>query len=986
MCTCVCLAVVTKFSRYNESSDSDECDTSDSESSSSDEADDDADCRPASSKDDTHPTDVAAVDVGLSPADSRDVVNDVSAVSEHSPTQQKTDTESAVMSAEQTDLSTKDDTVHHGSASLDSDSSSSSSTGTPPPPIRSPLHLESTGRFSSLHRQEFRKDVPASQLREQRYTRRSPLRKHEASPSQSEHIMHSDSRNERSPLRTSNDSWYPLAKNSASTSDVQLPSHLVGKNSSPDQRSTACEKKSPLRPRSQEQQSPSGGRSPSRSRSSERRPQSPPGSRYDDAMDRRRNRSGAEYLPRSRTRFRSRSPRKSADGTSLQRHSPRQRRSQSKEKNLPSLSRSRSSSRSSGKSRSRERLVDFPRMKSPSRSRSRSPVRSPFRGRKRSGSIDRRTNWPASRGDRHFALHLDSEVARRSTDAARRRSSRSSSRDRTLSTRYTRDVSSQQTAEDRQLSVKSSPHRPYNRSPNGMERLPHRTDTKSLPRQEFFERPRSKSRSTSRHRSSSPGLSERRSPHRGLSPDQLEKEKVDDGRQYSVRSGCATAKPKDSISRRLPEVWDRQSRVRKRSESPDRYVASHRRSPVPDNEPSVHNSPVSQGHWIHERSARSPPKVNKTIRSYVRKTDSRYNSRSPDRHRRDNQMQNLPVNLKAKSSAKPEVCIDEPRTSAQNKYGQNIADSLSKNSRTSEEKSEDSSVVKRLKKLAEPDTGVEERMTESTRSPLRDKSHLQEAQTERSTDESAGTEPVQISTRKALPLKRPAAPDAAVLEARKRRFEQTQKTDSRSVCIRSSSDVDTGSSQTEVCRQPSPVLRKKSKQRSKDLKESVDKHGIVHKSNETTVGKMRMDTSDISDLTSPNSSLSLEDISEDETLPVRDRQFGERSDLDLAQRQVAKEGDRRRGRNKHSKDVTDIKASTVSSVVKSVKKDSEVSEAHRPVTAATRHSQPAMEIESTVDDSSSSDVGIVLKTSVRNVVSKGLHSYFTNDAFPKLNF
>lgn len=969
----MCLAAVTKFSRYNESSDSDEADTSDSESSSSDDTDSDTDSLPASPKDDSHPRDVAdvvvaEVDVGSSSADSVDSA--AANVSEHSPTQRVPDADVPVVSAEQTELPTEDDTRRRRSASPESDRSSLSSVGTLPSPIRSPLQLD-TGRISSLSRGEFRKDAAAFRPRERTDARRSSDRKHQLSTSRPG-LAHSNIRNERSQLQTSNSFRSHPARNSSSASDLRPLSHLVGEKSSLNRHSAARDKKSPVRLTSRERRPSSDGLSVSRSYSSVMRQQSPRRPQCNDGVNRRKYSPGAERPLRPRSR--SLSAGKSPDKVSLQAGSLHQPRSQSQEKDLPRSSRSHSSSKScqrSSRSRSRGRLLDSPRAQS--QSRSRSPVQSSFHMQTRSGSV----------------AHSTSNCYK---DAVQRQPSRSSSTDRTLLTKHTRDVSSPPTSEDRKFSVKSSPYRSYSRSPDGTERQPRRTDTKPFPSQEFFERQCSNSRSSSHHTSPSPTLSDRRFP----SP--REKETLTE-RHLSGRS---TAKPNESVSRRDPEVRNRlsplTSRVRRRSLSSDRCLPQRRRSP--DNRSSVRNSPVSQRHRIRDRGGGSPQRTDKAVPPNVRKkyspsppdaaetkTNSLYKSRSQDRRDLGRSMRNVPVSSKPKSSVKFEVHHSrrgEFRPPSQKTHRQNLAESPSHPRGVTGDRSEDAPVVERLKKLAEPDNTVQDKMAKSSiKSAGSLQAHLQEGQTESRKNESIPTGLVKISTHKALALKRPAASDASVLEARKRRFEEMQDRDSRSVCIRPSSDAETDNN-AKRSRRFSPIQSNTSKQVGKDLKERVGGHETSDTARESigekSSGKMQLDASDISDLTSADSSMSLEDISEDETPRVQAQQLGEQSDLDLTRQppgralKVGKEGDKFRGRDKSndSEDATTgVKTSTISSIVKPVKKDTELSEIRRPVEAASRRSLPAADVESNDDDSPTSDDGLVVKTTVRNVVNKG---------------
>jgi len=141
--------------------------------------------------------------------------------------------------------------------------------------------------------------------------------------------------------------------------------------------------------------------------------------------------------------------------------------------------------------------------------------------------------------------------------------------------------------------------------------------------------------------------------------------------------------------------------------------------------------------------------------------------------------------------------------------------------------------------------------------------------------------------------------------------------------------------------------------------------------------------SDISDPTSAESSMSLEDISEDETPRVWNKQFGERSDLDATQHRPGRCGvakvsgrDDRRGRGDQKsddEDVTGAKISALSSIVKPVKKDTAQSETGRPgnLLGHDERSQTPAEAQSVVDDSIAAEDAIVIKMASRNVVRKG---------------
>jgi len=264
----------------------------------------------------------------------------------------------------------------------------------------------------------------------------------------------------------------------------------------------------------------------------------------------------------------------------------------------------------------------------------------------------------------------------------------------------------------------------------------------------------------------------------------------------------------------------------------------------------------------------------------------------------------------------------------------------------------------------------------STRSSRREQSrlqkvHLQKAQTLPAETESACAKPEKSNTRKALTLKRPAAAAAAVLEARKRRFDEAQVADSRSVCIRSSS-ASAPVSCTRLARKLSPVQYNKSKQRSRDVEEAVtadvsDIHSkLEERGVERTSGKTLRDASvsDISDPSSADSSMSLEDISEDDTPRGRDKHFVERSDLGSTQPGRGSEvGKQQRS---DGEDVTSSKTSTVvSSVVRPVKKDAGGFQARHSVQTVTRLSQPTSEAQSSVGDSSAAVDTIGVRAAVR---------------------
>jgi len=371
--------------------------------------------------------------------------------------------------------------------------------------------------------------------------------------------------------------------------------------------------------------------------------------------------------------------------------------------------------------------------------------------------------------------------------------------------------------------------------------------------------------------------------------------------------------------------------------------------------------------YIRKRFSQSPP----DSASAETKSSSRYRPGSPDRVHLG---RSSPDNFKPKSSAKSE---DKSLTRVKKKHRRKSADN-----------SEDSLVVERLKKLAEPDESVQEKSgtgTESTRSPHREQTLLLEARADRSKDETG-----QINAHKALALKRPAEPVSAVLEARKRRFEPTQSSDSRSVCIRSSSAAK-AEGRTNLHGQLTPPQLVKSKRLSKGLTEPVDHREVADKpeerSKKNTMEKMLTEMSEISDLTSADSSMSLEDISEDDAPQVQDKRLGEESDAhSTPQRprhasELAKQGVQQHERDKANDDeddddddddVLDRKSSTVSSVVKSVSKDMDVSEARHSVETVTRHSQSSVtEVQSDADNSPISDDDLVIRAPKRKIVNKG---------------
>ena len=942
------LGTVTKFSRYAESSDSDDAESSDSESSSTSD-EDDATNRPATSEAVSQcPHDTAVNDEEMSSANGHHTEAAVIA-SGGSPTQRIADAETSSLSTSQIDASTDVQRSRRSSAS------SSSSDGASPEPIRAPLQLESASR-SLLRSDECRNSVSYRRHANPMSGRRSP---HQWSPSRSRHSVHSDVKDQSSQLRTAGAPRANLVKSSYSDSSQYLV-------------------KSPLQSRAHERL-----RTVSRSHSSEMRPRSP---RDDDAVD------GRKLSQRSRSR--SPAVRKSPDQTASPEFSAlRRQRSRSTDKEL-SHRRSSSGSGRDSRSRSGGRAAGSTKMMSCSRSQS--PVG-------RSSLAERRLNLPAPRHDKRFDAGTDAKVvvgskssAHAYKDAAQRQPSRSSSNDRELSSRYHRDGSPQPAARKHdELSLRSSPHRSSEgRSSNVADRQPQRADTVSLSVKDSLESLRSKSRSLSADRSASPRLSARSSP---TMPGQREKARLTD--TVGDREGSRlAAKPKEPM---LPGVRERLSllafRARKHRESSRGKFASRGRSP--DNQPT---SRVSERHVVRDRTMRSARRTDQAVDSYVRKRPSQpppqyvasskrktypdYSSRSPERRRPDKRKRNLPLDSEAKLPAKTEVCQSGGAEMDENRSTENLTGS---SAGTSENLSGESSMAKRLMQLSESDKFAVEGH-ETTIDP-RDKSPsspptsgLPEALTSQGQSEPDRSKPDVISTRKAPTLKRSAAPDLTVLEARKRRFDQTKQVeDSRDVCIRPSSTAETKSS-SERQRPLSTLGVGKSTSLKKDFKKSasadvIDIHGVASNSWESdvprTLGKTRMDVSDISDLTSADSSMSLEDISEDEAPQVQEQQLGESSDQRLNQRK------RDRGVKKRDvadtkelqaagKHVTDAKMTSVSSVVKPVKKYAASFEPGRSVEAVTRRSQPAVETHSPVDDSSTSDDAMV-EAAVRNVVNKG---------------
>ena len=974
---CVRLAKVTKFSRYNESSDSD---TSDSESSSTDSdadtADDNTDASHlASPGDDSAPTDATvAAGVGLSSADSADAVNESSVDNsvEHLATQNTSDTEGPKVSSEQVDALAKDSVAERPrSPSQASHSSSLSSNDTPPTsPIRSPLRLEAPGH--SLTRGDFPrgKDVAEFRRRGQVNRRRPSVRsrQYDASTSYSQHHVQSGVGRERPPLRTSDSLQSSPVKHFSSTSDSARP---VSKTSSPYQCSAVYANKTSTsyssRPVSQERQPPKSG--------SERASLSPLGSPQSDTDDRRQCSSRVEYSPQPRSRLGGKSPDRKPP---VWRNSP--------ERNLPRLSRSRSSSRSRGhsggnsRSRSGGRFVG-----SPSRSRSHSPVGDRLFRRQRSESLERGSKLPMSSSARHMVSSVSGsqlhdkpparymQEADSYKDGRRRRSSRSLSTERVSETRYPHDLSPPLTADSLRPSVKTSPYRrSYSRSPDRMDRS---ADTKPSASREFLEKPQS--RSSSRHGSQSPRLSDRRSPHQ---PSQRGRNQVNDRRQDSARYrlGRSKAKPQGNIFGRLPDGRDRlnlqPSAVRKRSVSTDRI--SDLRKRLPDNRPSVQDSLVSQRHREYSGSAaRLPQTTDDVMRSHAR---SRFSPPPPDSTSTDTRSQHnsrrRPDHLKPEYPAKS---TDEPRAPARNNYNGSSADSQITHPGTSAEQPVDSSAVEKRKKSTELDKSVEQKScNEWSTSACRESIHTQVAQRDEGTKgQSTSSVAGRVKSHGALTLKRPTAPAAAVLAARKQRFKERQiSEDSRSVCIRSDSKT-TSDRRAKHGKQSLPALLDRTRELGKRLKDVAEKRKIAKKSTQRRKeGKLRTETSEVSDLTSADSSMSLEDISEDETPQVRDNRFTERSDSPVIQHRSEHasrlgEQDVQGQADDDDDDDDDVgrkSSAVVSSVVKPVvKKDVGISEPQRSVG---RHGRSTVsEAQSTTPDDD-----ILVNAPRRNIISKGL--------------
>ena len=974
MCVCVCSAAITKFSRYNESSsDSEETDASDSESSSTDSDDD----GPSTSPRSVSLPRADTTNSNASPTNDRSTSGSEASesVREQSSVQQLT---GADTSAELNDLPTEENRSRHSSASSKSESSSLSSVGDQPSPLRAPLQLESTGQPP----EERQKSIWACRQTDEASARKSPTRNYESSPSYSRHSLQPSVRGERSPIQTSNSIRSHLVKSYASASDLQPLSHAVGERLSAP-RHLASEKS--------RLQLTSGDRSSDeqyvpRPYTSERRSPSPPRFHKGDIVDRSTHGLGPDNISRSSSR--SPSARKSPSSRDF---SPHQQRLRSVEKKLPrspcsrSSSRSYRGSRSKSRSHSRERFAGSSAIQSSSDSRSRLPVqRSPYRRRTRSRS--------ASYNGERFPPHLDSQAAGRSgklpsrypladpnKDAVRRQTLRSSSKERTWQSRHPEDLHPHRSAESRELSPSRSS---FSRSPD---RPMQRTDTKPSSRPVRVESPLSSSQSSPRNRSPVPASSDEKFARKNLSPDRCEKKNPKDSRQNSekYRFGHSIAKPEERVSRTLqPEVRDRLSPltfdVRKHN------LASQARSP--DNKPS------GQRGRVHDRLGRSPQRTNEVVRSRLRNrtlsplTDSESAERktnlqySRERHRLVKQTENLPVSSVTKPAEKAKIpgsLQDKSQASTRGKYRQVFTHLPPKLQKMSADKAEDSSVVGRLKKLAEPDKFVgekEDTRDKSARSASKECSHLQKAQTLPATSESACAESEKASTHKAVTLKRPPASATAVLEARKRRFEQTRDADSRSVCIRSSSAAE-AESRAKHRKKFSPIQYDKSKQSIRDAKQAVtaDTNAVRSKVEESGVerssGKLRMDASmsDISDQSSSaDSSMSLEDISEDEAPRGRDKHFIERTDLSSTEQQsgsgMEKTSKVRKQRRTNSKDAASSRTSAVSSVVRPVQKDAGATKALRSVQTDT---ELASKAQSGTDKLSATGDGISGKAAVQ---------------------
>jgi len=956
----VCSAVITKFSRYNESSDSDESDTTDTSDSESNSTDDGG--RLASPRS-VSPTRASPNDELSTNKCNNNSGAASASIDEQSSTQQLIDAETLKLT-EQTDLPTDKARSRHSSALHESKCSSSSSVGTPPSPIHTPLQLESTVP-SSLPPHEHRKGVATHRHGVQVTARKSPFRNYESSPSGS---GRADIRGEKLSLQTLNSSRSHLVEYYSSTLDLKPQLASLNEQLSPHRRPMVASGDEKYRLRSRSHERSSDGKHVSRSYASERQPPSPLRFKKDDITDRDRHSSGPDNVPQSRSC--SRSP-------SLGRSSHQQK-LRPTEKDSRRLQRSRSSSRSfrrsSSKSRSRSRGRFVGHSAVQSTSRSQLPAeRSPYQRHTRSGS--------ASRTDEPFVRDLDSEVARRTPskspsqyrpadsykDAPQRQTSCSSPKERTFQASGSQDV-------DCHKRIESSPHRrSFSRSPDNQTR---RTIPKSLSRRKIVESPLSSSQSSSRHGSPIPGLSEEKSPRRRLSPGKGEKKRPNGDRTNSDkdRLGDAVVKPRGSMSRRLqPEVGDRLSPPR--SSVVKHNLTSRKRSP--DNRPSV------QTGRVRDRLGRSHQRTNEVTRSHVRKryspslqesasskrkTSSQYDV---ERHFLDRPKEYLPVSSAAKPVVKVKVHSSR-QDESHSKSRQNITSIPAEHQKMSTDKSEDSSVVEKLKKLAELDKIIHE--NEDAASKSRDKSsrqehsHLQKVQTLLAKNVSASDEPENTGARKALSLKRPAARATAVLEARKRRFQQTEYADSRSVCIRSETE-----SFAKVRRQLSPMQHDKSKQLSREEAVTADVNDAQDKAEESgaekTSGKTTMDVSvsDISDASSADSSVSLEDISEDEMPRTRDKHFVERSDFSSSPRPPADGPEVRKQQGNDNENITSSKTPAVSSIVRPVKVDTAVPKTRRSVQAVTQRIQLATDAQSSVDDASTADDDIAVTTAVQNV-------------------
>ena len=489
-----------------------------------------------------------------------------------------------------------------------------------------------------------------------------------------------------------------------------------------------------------------------------------------------------------------------------------------------------------------------------------------------------------------------------------------------------------------------------------------------------------RSRSGSRS-SDDQSLSHRRTA-RQLSPNRPEKQKPNGSRLQEARhdSQRSVVKRKYKTSRRLPQVRDSLSPLSSGERKvPSSSRRSRRRSL--DDVPSARVSPLSQSQRVHDMTDGSPKRPNEAARSYARKRYSplpvdsapaetiRAHLRTSDGRQYDKQTRKLPATFRTKAeSGVHSFREDKPPSLDRNKRRRR--DLSSKPLRVSADESGDSAVAERLKKLAEPEEPVRGNAEiKSARSAHVEQSPSLDAEDSKKRSVAAKTK--KVGTREAVTIKQPVDRTSAVLEARKRRFLQTKDLDSRSVCMRPSSEAETGHSAAKVSRQLSPLSGSSSSQPDRDSV-AMAKPAVGTKS-KTSSGvearrKNRMGFSDISE-PSAESSVSLEDISDDETLPSQEKNIGEKSSLKLGS--LSKGGreyaQRRQKHGSNSDDDMDTKATTVSSVVKSVKKHSEPPKVPDAIERDVDNGD-----HRTTDDADMSDAGVVVKAPSRNVVSKGL--------------